>query len=128
MPPIDQMQLSKRERQIMDVLIQRGECSAQDIQENIPNPPSYSAVRALIARLVDKQIVQFKRDGTKHIYSAKLSEEKVKTSAIERLLKIFFKGSRANAVNALLDMEGDKLTAREIESIERSISRIKNKH
>jgi len=126
MPPIDQMQLSRRERQIMDILIEHGASSAHDVQERLVDPPSYSTVRALIARLVEKKIVEFKTVGNKHIYSAKMPQEKVQNSAIKRLLKTFFRGSRVNAVNALLDMEGDGLSDREIAELERSIARIKN--
>lgn len=125
MPPIEQMQLSRRERQIMDILYEQGECSAQDVLAKLPDPPSYSAVRALIARLVEKNIVVFRSEGNKHIYAPKIGEEKVQTSAIQRLLKTFFKGSRFNAVAALLDSEGDSLSAHEIESLERTIQRLK---
>ncbi|VUD68175.1 Penicillinase repressor [Thalassocella blandensis] len=125
MPPIDQMQLSRRERQIMDILLEQGECSAKEVQEKLLDPPSYSSVRALIARLVEKGIVVFRQEGTKHIYAPRITEEKAQTSAIQRLLKIFFRGSKANAVNALLHAEGDRMTAREIEMLERTIQQIK---
>lgn len=127
MPPIDQMQLSRRERQIMDILLEVGECSAKEVLERIPDPPSYSSVRALIARLVEKNIVTFRIEGTKHIYAPCMAEEKAQISAIQRLLKIFFRGSRVNAVNALLNAEGEKMTAREIETLERTIQRIKKR-
>ncbi|WP_086932999.1 BlaI/MecI/CopY family transcriptional regulator [Agarilytica rhodophyticola] len=125
MPPIDQMQLSRRERQIMDILFEHETCSAHDVMEKLPDPPSYSSVRALIARLVEKDIVEFYIEGNKHIYRAKLAEKKVQESAIKRLLKTFFRGSRINAVNALLDMEGSELSSREIAELERTIKRIK---
>lgn len=126
MPPLDQMKLSRRERQIMDILFEQGECSAHDVMERLPDPPSYSAVRALIARMLEKEIVVFRTEGTKHIYSAKVEEKKVQDSAVKRLLKTFFRGSRINAVNALLDMEGEKLSNLEIAELERTIKKIKN--
>ncbi len=125
MPPIDQLQLSRRERQIMDILIEQGECSANAVMQALPDAPGYSAVRALIARLLDKKLVQFRTEGTKHIYSAKLEEGKVQESAVKRLLKIFFRGSKVNAVNALLNMDGEDLSSREIAELERTIERIK---
>lgn len=125
MPPVDQMQLSRRERQIMDILMEQGACSAKDVLERLPDPPSYSSVRALIARLVEKGVVSFEMQGNKHIYSPAVAEEKARESAITRLVKIFFKGSRVNAVNALLDAEGEKMSSREIEAVERAIKRIK---
>lgn len=126
MPPIDQMQLSRRERQIMDILIEQGECSAHDVMNAMSDAPSYSAVRALIARLLDKNLVAFRTEGNKHIYCAKMEAGKAQESAIQRLLKIFFRGSRVNAVNALLNMEGERLSHREIAELERTIDRLKS--
>ncbi len=125
MPPIDQMQLSRRERQIMDILFEQGECSAQEVMDRLADAPSYSAVRALIARLLEKDLVGFRTEGTKHIYQAKMEPKKVQASAIKRLIKTFFRGSRVNAVNALLDMDGERLSATEIAELERTIARIK---
>jgi BlaI family penicillinase repressor len=126
MPPSLQ-QLSRRERQIMDVLYERQPCSAQEIQEGLPDPPSYSAVRALLARLVEKGFVQFRQEGARYMYFPSVAEEKAQESALGRLLKTFFKGSPARAVSALLDMEADTMSAREIEEIERKIQRLKSR-
>lgn len=125
MPPLDQLQLSRRERQIMDVLFEREECSASEVMTLIPDAPGYSAVRALIARLCDKGLVSYRTEGNKHIYSAKLEEKKAQDSAAKRLLKTFFRGSKVNAVNALLDIAGDDISAREIAELERTIKRLK---
>ncbi len=125
MPPLDQMQLSRRERQIMDILIEQDECSAHEVMERLQDAPSYSAVRALIARLMEKDMVTFRTEGTKHIYQAKMEPKKVQASAIKRLIKTFFRGSRVSAVNALLDMDGEQLSEMEIAELERTISRIK---
>lgn len=118
-------QLSRRERQIMDILYEKGEQSAQQVQHALPDPPSYSAVRALIARLVEKDIVRFRNEGAKYIYSPAVAQASVQESAVQRLIKTFFRGSRSKAVSALLDMEGDKMSEREIAEIERTIARVK---
>jgi len=118
-------QLSRRERQIMDILYEHQACSAQDIQTCMPDPPSYSAVRALLARLVEKGIVQFRQEGAKYIYFPKVTEKKAQQSALSRLLKTFFKGSPAQAASALLDMDADAMTSHEIEELERKIKRLK---
>ena len=125
MPPVDQMKLSRRERQIMDILFEQGECSAQDVLERIPDPPSYSSIRALIARLVEKAYVEYRTEGTKHIYRPKIEEQKAQSSAIQRLLKTFFKGSKFSAVNALLDEEGNEMSERELANLERTIARLR---
>lgn len=128
MSSLELSKLSRRERQIMDVLFQKGECSAQDVQNMIPEPPSYSAVRALIARLVEKGYVAFRQEGTKHIYFPKISDKKAQGSALKRLVRTFFKGSSTRAVSALLDMEDLEISAREIEQIERKIKRLKEQN
>lgn len=117
--------LSRRERQIMDILYEKGECSAQDVQARLPNPPGYSAVRALIARLVEKNLVVFRNEGGRYIYAPAVAEDAAQMTAIHRLLRTFFKGSKVQAVNALLDVDGEKLSAREIEELERTIARVK---
>ncbi len=117
--------LSRRERQIMDILYEKSACSAQEVQAALPSPPGYSAVRALIARLVEKKFVIFRNEGGRYIYSPAVEEEKAQNTAIQRLLRTFFKGSRVRAVNALLDAEGESLSSREIEELERTIARVK---
>ena len=128
MPKPSLQQLSRRERQIMDILIEHQECSANLIQQKLPDPPSYSAVRALLARLVEKGVVEFRQDGAKYIYFPKAEQQSMQQSAIARLLKTFFKGSRFNAVNALLDVEDSPLEQWEIEKLERRIQQLKQKN
>lgn len=117
--------LSRRERQIMDILFEEQFCSAQDVLSKLPDPPSYSSVRALIARLVEKELVAYKTEGTRHIYSPRISEKKAQGSALQRLVKIFFKGSSGQAVSALLDMDDVQMSEHEINSIERKIKHLK---
>lgn len=126
MPP-ELNKLSRRERQIMDVLFESESCSAQEVLAKIPEPPSYSSVRALIARLVEKGFVSYRQVGTKHIYYPRISEKKAQGSALQRLVKTFFKGSSSKAVSALLDMDDLDMSAREIEEIERKITLLKSK-
>ena len=122
--PID-TKLSRRERQIMDVLHERHPQSAKDILDNLPDPPTYSTVRALLARLVEKNIVSFIQEGTKYLYQPVQNNQQVQSSAVARLIKIFFKGSKLKAVTALLDADGEKMDAQEIAELERKIARLK---
>lgn len=117
--------LSRRERQIMDVLHEKNPLSAKDIQAAIPEPPSYSAVRALITRLVDKGVVSYEQQGAKYFYRPVQAQSQVQSSAISRLLKTFFKGSKHKAVAALLDAEGKAMTSEEIAAIEQKIAQLK---
>ncbi len=114
-------QLSRRERQIMDALFEAGELSAQDVRAAIPDAPGYSAVRALLAKLVEKKIVDFREDGPRYIYFPVVAQEEARTSALQKMLKTFFGGSTAAAVNALLGMNKEKLSAEEIDQLQQAI-------
>jgi BlaI family transcriptional regulator, penicillinase repressor len=114
-------QLSRRERQIMDALFEAGELSAQDVRAAIPEPPSYSAVRALLAKLVEKKIIDFREEGPRYIYFPCVAQEEARISALQKLLKTFFGGSTSAAVNALLGMNKDKLSADELKQLQQAI-------
>ena len=115
-------QLSRRERQIMDALFEAGELSAQDVRVALPDAPSYSAVRALLAKLVEKKIVDFREEGPRYIYFPVVAQEEARASALQRLLKTFFGGSTTAAVNALLGMNREKLNADEIHQLKQAIN------
>lgn len=114
-------QLSRRERQIMDALFEAGELSAQDVRAAIPDAPGYSAVRALLAKLVEKKIVDFREDGPRYIYFPVVAQEEARTSALQKMLKTFFGGSTAAAVNALLGMNREQLNTDEIAQLQKAI-------
>lgn len=119
--------LSRRERQIMDALISKGEASAQEVLEAIPNPPSYSSIRALIAKLVEKDQVQYRQEGAKHIYSVKQDITVVRTGALNRLVNTFFRGSAADAVTGLLDAHSAELTEQELDALEHRIAQARKR-
>lgn len=117
--------LSRRERQIMDALFEGRELSAQDVRAAIPEPPSYSAVRALLAKLVEKKLVTYREEGPRYIYSPALEPREARTSALERVIKTFFSGSRVAAVNALLGMNKQQLSDDEIDELQALIDKAK---
>jgi BlaI family transcriptional regulator, penicillinase repressor len=117
--------LSRRERQIMDALFEGRELSAQEVRAAIPQPPSYSAVRAMLAKLVEKKLVTFREDGPRYIYSPALAPKDARASALERILKTFFSGSRVAAVNALLGMNKQQLSDDEINELQALIDKAK---
>lgn len=121
-------QLSRRERQIMDALFEAGELSAQDVRAAIPDAPSYSAVRALLAKMVEKNVVDFREDGPRYIYFPVVAQDEARTSALQKLLKTFFGGSTAAAVNALLGMNREKLSADEIRELQQAIDAASDEH
>jgi BlaI family penicillinase repressor len=95
--------LSRRERQIMDIIWRHGRATANEIHEELPDAPSYSAVRALLAVLVNKGHLRHERDGKKYVYVPTASTEKAGKSALRRLLTTFFNNSPSELVATLLD-------------------------
>lgn len=117
--------LSRRERQIMDVLYRLGSATAAEVQDNIPEAPSYSAVRALLRILVDKGHIKHSYDGPRYVYSPIVSRPVAQKSALRQLVKTFFDGSTSNAVAALLDMSGKDLSDAELERLAKIVEQAK---
>ena len=113
--------LSRRERQIMDFLFRVGRASAADVLAGIPDPPSYSAVRALLRILEDKGHVRHEEEGRAYIYLPTTRKETARKSALQHLLRTFFDGSTEDAVAALLDLKGPRMSEEELERIERLV-------
>jgi BlaI family transcriptional regulator, penicillinase repressor len=106
-------QLGRRERQIMDVVYRRGQASVAEVRSDLPDPPSYSAVRAMLGLLEDKGYLRHQQQGLKYVYLPADDTSKVGTSALEHMVKTFFGGSPERAVAALLEMSDRKLSAKE---------------
>lgn len=121
MPRNAAVDLSRRERQIMDVIYQRGRASAADVQADLPDPPSYSAVRALLAILVSKGALKVDSDGPRYVYRPTRPRAQAGRSAIHRVVETFFEGSIEKAVAALLESNASQISDAEIASLERLI-------
>jgi predicted transcriptional regulator len=117
-PHID---LSRRERQIVDALYKLGRASAADIRTEIPDPPSYSAVRALLRILEDKGHVRHEQDGPRYVYVPTIARDSAKRSAMRHLVQTFFDGSAAQAMSALIDTSSVRLTDSELDRLEQLI-------
>lgn len=111
-------QHSRRERQIMDIIYARGEATAADIEAALPDAPSYSAVRALLRILEEKGALKHREDGPRYIFMPTQPREKVRQTALQKVLHTFFDGSLANAVAALVDAKDGKLTEDELKRLE----------
>lgn len=107
--------LSRRERQIMDVLYARGAATAAEVRQALPDPPSYSAVRALLRILEEKGHVRHNQDGPRYVYLPQVSRERARRSALKRLVSTFFEGSAAQAAAALIGTE--QLSKAELERL-----------
>src|SRR5436190_5627778 len=119
------LDLSRRERQIIDILYANGRATAAEIQAALPDPPSYSAVRALLRVLEDKGHVRHQLDGPRYIYMPRVSRDKARRSALKHLVETFFSGSEADAAAALLDPSASTLSREELDRIESLIVRAK---
>lgn len=101
----------------MDVLFQRGRATAAEVQEALSEPPSYSAVRALLRILEEKGHVRHEVDGPRYVYAPRLDPEKARQSALRHLVHTFFDGSAEKAVAALLGSEAPHMAAEELERL-----------
>ena len=117
--------LSRRERQIMDIVYQRGKASALDVRQAMKDAPSYSAVRALLRVLEEKGHVKHEADGLKYVYVPTVGREKAKRSAVKHLLDTFFNDSPEHIVAALLDVSSTRLTREELDRMAQMIERAK---
>ena len=102
--------LSRREREIMDIVYEMKEASALQVLERLPSPPSYSAVRALLRVLEQKGHLVHRQDGPRYVFVPRLAKDKARRSALAHLKQTFFDGSTADVVAALLDISGDDIS------------------
>jgi predicted transcriptional regulator len=120
------LKLSRRERQIMDVIYQRGQASVADVLEDLPEPPSYSAVRALLRILEEKGFLTHTKEGPRYVYAPTLDRQAAGRSALQRLLETFFDGSMEKAVAAMLEMSETDLSDEELDRLSQLIERARS--
>lgn len=111
--------LSRRERQIIDVLFKLGRASAAEVRAELPDAPSYSAVRALLRILEEKGHVRHEQDGPRYVYMPTVARENAKRSALRHLVQTFFEGSTTQAISALLDSQASKLSDADLDRLSR---------
>ena len=113
----DLHQLSRREKQIMHIVFQKQHVSVQDVLDELPNPPSYSAVRAWLRILEEKGFVKHLKHGLKYIYTPNISTKKSMRSDLKQLLKTYFSNSIETAVAALIDVNKHQLAEQDYERL-----------
>lgn len=114
--------LSRREREIMDVIYRAGRASAADVMAGLADPPSYSAVRALLRVLEEKGHLRHESDGPRYVFIPTVPRERARQSALRQLLHTFFDGSTEQAVAALLDLRSTRLSDAELDRLTRLIA------
>ncbi len=121
------LRLSNRERQIMDILYRQASATAAEVHEQLPDPPSYSAVRATLRILEEKGQVRHDQDGPRYVFRPAVARDKAKRTAIRHLVQTFFDGSPELAVATLLDESASELSKDDFARLEKLIDDAKNK-
>jgi len=113
--------LSRRERQIMDIIYKRAQATATEVMENLPDPPGYSAVRAMLRLLEEKGYLKHQQDGLRYVYLPTVSREKARQSALKQMLQTFFDDSTEDAVATLLGISKAKLSKADLDRLSKLI-------
>ena len=121
------LRLSNRERQIMDVLYRLGQATAAEVMEELPDPPSYSAVRATLRILEEKGQVRHEEEGPRYVFRPAVARDRAKRTAVRHLVSTFFGGSPEAAMATLLDESASKLSDSDVERLKKLIDEAKNK-
>lgn len=113
--------LSRRERQVMDILHRRGEATVAEIMGDLPDPPTYSAVRSVLRILGEKELIHFKEDGPRYVYYPATATETARDDVLAHVVQTYFAGSPEQAVTALLRMSDVDVSDNEIERLRNAI-------
>ncbi len=114
--------LSRRERQIMDIVYRLKRATAGDVQAEIPEPPSYSTIRALLRVLEDKGHLRHEQDGPRYVFLPMVPKERASQTALEQVVRTFFDGSASQAMAALLDADDRALPKGELDRLAKLIA------
>lgn len=118
--------LSRRERQVMDILFRRGEATVAEVMGELPDPPTYSAVRSVLRILVEKDLVSHREDGPRYVYLPAVSPNRARDEALSHVVRTFFEGSTEQAMTALLRMSDTRLRDAELDRLEELVQKARN--
>ncbi len=121
MPSRPLRQLTGRERQIMDIVYRHDQVTVAEVLDELPDPPGYSAVRALMRILEQKGHLRHTQDGPRYVFSPTIPRDEARQSALSRLVQTFFDGSTEDAVVALIDMSHTRLSKHDLARLSRRI-------
>ena len=119
--------LGRRERQIMDVIYRRGRATAEEVREDLPDPLSNSSVRGMLRLLEEKGFLRHEQEGPRFVYLPTADPEIVRKGALKELVRTFFSNSASSAVAAMLGEYGDRLSAEELDRLEKLIERTRKR-
>ncbi|HEY7233309.1 MAG TPA: BlaI/MecI/CopY family transcriptional regulator [Gemmatimonadaceae bacterium] len=113
--------LSRRERQVMDILFRREEATAAEVMADLPDPPSYSSVRSILTILIEKGHVVYREEGLRYVYLPATKAKHFREEALRHVISTFFNGSTAETITAVLRMSDAKLSEREVAELQERI-------
>ncbi len=119
--------LSKRERQITDILLEVGEATAEEVRARLNDPPGNSAVRSTLAKLEARGLICHREEGLRFVYSIAVPPAEARSSALSRLIRVFYRGSASEALAGLLDHTNSDLSDEELLELERTIRTTREK-
>lgn len=119
--------LSRRERQILDILYRAGRATAAEVLAGLPDPPSYSAVRAMLRILEEKGHVRHEQDAARYVFFPTVARDVAKRSALRHVIKTFFDGSASQVMAALMDISGRELNEAELSRLQTLINDAKQR-
>ena len=120
-------QLGRRERQIMEIIYRRGSATAADVLADLPDPPTYTAVRGMLRLLESKGHLRHEHDGPRYLYFPTIDADRVSKSAVRHLVRTFFDTSASSAVAAMVGMYEDRWSEEDLDTLERLIEKARGK-
>lgn len=120
-------QLGRRERQIMEIIYRRGRANAAEVLADIPDPPTYTAVRGMLRLLESKGHLRHEQEGPRYVYFPTADPDRISKSAVRHLVRTFFDNSAGSAVAAMVGLYEDRLTDSDLDDLEKLIDKARSK-
>jgi len=114
---------SRRERQVMDILYRRGEATVAEVMADLPDPPTYSAVRSVLRILMEKELITHREDGPRYVYLPAVNTDRARDDALKHVIRTFFNGSAEQAVAAVLRVSDANLSDAEVDRLRERIKK-----
>ncbi len=118
--------LTRRERQVMNILFRRGQATVAEVMGELPDPPTYSAVRSILRILAAKGLITHREDGPRYVYAPAVSADRARDEALRHVVRTFFEGSAEQAVTALLRISDGDLTEAELARLRERVRSARN--
>jgi BlaI family transcriptional regulator, penicillinase repressor len=118
--------LSRRERQVMNILFRRGEATVSEVMADLPEPPTYSAVRSILRILAEKELITHREDGPRYVYLPAVSRQSAREEALRHVVRTYFEGSAEQAVTALLRLKDGDVGDAEMKRLRNAVRKAKS--